>query len=314
MERLPPLKWSVSPRSNGASPLAQRERLPSLKGNVCRASQHFSLLPAFPSASLRTSRSFCCQTKTVRGRTANNLPPAVNFPCGPQQFACGKLTKCRPSSIHTTKYSRPPVRNSLPYSKLTKCRPVMSFTSSFPVCRAPPRCPSVIRVQTSAAAVPYPPSPCLFRSHNSHPRSSQLPRPLRPPRRAPASLPDKPERLRYPIHPPHHHTTARTIVIRAPPSSPPAATPYAARDRHVVQVSRTRNLKRTGGRRRAGRKECNRSAVRCKFAMQQNCITTTLVVPKGGGAREENCGLRTLSWFPPLQRQARRAKKNADAR
>jgi len=25
-----------------------------------------------------------------------------------------------------------------------------------------------------------------------------------------------------------------------------------------------------------------------------------LVVPKEGGSREENCGLRTLNWFPPL--------------
>ena len=81
----------------------------------------------------------------------------------------GKLTKCRPSSIHNDKAfpsparprqfaiqqtyempthqvpsirqnisvrHAPPVRDSLPYGKLTKCRPVMSFTSSFPACRA----------------------------------------------------------------------------------------------------------------------------------------------------------------------------------
>lgn len=204
-------------------------------------------------------------------------------PARPQQFAIQQTYEMPASYVFHIQFSRLPRQ---------------------PTFRAPPSLPASLRPSRSFC--------CQTKTARGRPTKFYLYDKISPsatPRRAPASLPDKPERLRYPIHPPHHHTTARTIVIRAPPSSPPAATPYAARDRHVVQVSRTRNLKRTGGRRRAGRKECNCSAVRCKFAMQQNCITTTLVVPKGGGAREENCGLRTLSWFPPLQRQARRAKK-----
>ena len=102
--------------------------------------------------------------KRITGR-----PSASSLPCGKlaeRPLLPRHSTHCVPPSLAARSYRA----RATPHTAFLPAPP--------PAATAPPRCPYVIRVQTSAAAVPYPPSTSpYYRSHNSHPRSSQPPRP-----------------------------------------------------------------------------------------------------------------------------------------